>query len=98
MEVGLEILRVLSLGYILVNTYVVLSGGIRGMGDSVAPLMASFTCNVIIRVSLAYALVSRWRDFRMVFLSIVVAWTLCSVFVWTYYKLGYWKRFLRFRS
>ena len=98
MRVGSEILRILSIGYVLVNTYVVLSGAVRGMGDSVAPLMASFTCNVVIRVSLAYTLVSIKRDYRMVFLSIAIAWTLCSVFVATYYRLGFWRRFLRFKT
>ncbi len=97
-QVGLEILRVLSIGYVLVNTYTVLSGAVRGMGDSVAPLMASFTCNVIIRVSMAYTLVRIHQDYRMVFLSIVIAWTLCSVFVGAYYKMGFWRRFLRFRA
>lgn len=97
MQIGSEILRFLSIGYVLVNTYVVLSGAVRGMGDSVAPLMASFTCNVIIRVSLAYTLVSFKRDYRMIFLSIAIAWTLCSAFVATYYRLGYWRRFLRFK-
>lgn len=96
MNVGLEILRVLSIGYITVNTYVVLSGGIRGMGDSVAPLLASLTCNVLIRVSLAYFLVSLRRDYHMVFYSIVIAWTLCSLFVAFYYRKGYWRRYLSF--
>ena len=97
MRIGSEILRILSVGYVLVNTYVVLSGAVRGMGDSVAPLMASFTCNVIIRVSLAYTLVSFYRDYRMVFLSIAIAWTLCSAFVAVYYRMGFWRRFLRFQ-
>jgi putative MATE family efflux protein len=92
---GTMILRTLSIGYVLVNNYFVLSGAVRGAGDSVAPLMASMICNVVIRVSLAYLLVYLTGDFRMIFVTIVIAWTLATIFMSVYYRKGMWKKKIR---
>lgn len=92
---GTMIMRTLSIGYVLVNNYVVLSGAVRGAGDSVAPLMASLTCNVVIRVSLAYLLVHFTGNFRMIFVTIVIAWTLATIYMSIYYRKGIWKKKIR---
>lgn len=92
---GTMILRTLSIGYILVNTYIVLSGAVRGAGDTVAPLLASFFCNVILRVSSAYIIVKITGNPRFIFVSIAVAWTLASLFMIIYYKKGIWRRKIR---
>ena len=88
---GKRILQLLSPGYIVVNTYVVMSGALRGFGDTVAPLLASFTCNVIIRVSLAYLLVGLTRNYSMIFISVAISWALASMFLYFYYKKGIWR-------
>lgn len=92
---GTMIMRTLSIGYILVNNYIILSGAVRGVGDSVAPLMASFTCNVLIRVSLAYFLVHLTGNYRMIFVTIVIAWTLATIYMSVYYYRGFWKKKIR---
>ena len=92
---GKLILRTLSAGYILVNAYTVLSGAVRGVGDTVAPLLASFICNVIIRVSLAYFLVKMTGNYQLIFVSISFSWALASAFLWIYYKKGFWQKKIR---
>jgi Na+-driven multidrug efflux pump len=79
----------------LVNTYTVLSGAVRGVGDTVAPLLASFICNVIIRVSLAYFLVKMTGNYQLIFVSISFSWALASAFLWIYYKKGFWQKKIR---
>lgn len=91
-DTAFRILRTLSFGYVTVNSYVVLSGAVRGVGDTVAPLVASMTCNVFLRVPLAYLLVHFSHDYQSIFISIVIAWTLGSIFMITYYRKGIWKR------
>ncbi len=94
-KTGTNILRTLSAGYILVNTYVILSGAVRGAGDSVAPLMASFFCNVILRVSSAYLIVKLTGNSRLIFVCIASCWTLASIFMIVYYKKGIWRKKIR---
>lgn len=94
-KTGTSILRTLSAGYILVNTYVILSGAVRGAGDSVAPLMASFFCNVILRVSSAYLIVKLTGNSRLIFVCIASCWALASLFMIVYYKKGIWRKKIR---
>ena len=92
---GVEILHILCFGYIVLNAYVIFSGAVRGVGDTVAPLMASFTCNITLRVLMAYLLVHFTHSYHSIFHAIVIAWGASSLFMFTYYKKGAWRRKIR---
>lgn len=92
MNTGTTILRTLSLGYVLVNSYIILMGAVRGAGDTIAPLMASVICNVFLRVILAYSLVQLTGSYLSIFVAIVFAWSLASLFMITYYRKGIWRK------
>ncbi len=90
-----SILRTLSVGYILVNSYSILTGAVRGAGDTIAPLMASFFCNVILRVSSAYLVVKLTGKSSLIFVCISSCWTLASLFLIVYYRKGIWRKKIR---
>lgn len=91
-ETGIQITRISGIGYIICNALIILSGAVRGFGDTMATLIASFTCSVVFRVVLAYAFVRFTHDYRMIFVAIDCAWTAYSVFIIVYYKKGVWRK------
>ncbi len=54
----IKLLFIASLGLPCINTHKTVSGALRGAGDSVAPLIASFISLWIFRVALGYLLIS----------------------------------------
>ncbi len=91
-ETGIQIIRIFCIGYIICNALIILGGAVRGFGDTMATLIASFTCNVVFRVVLAYIFVHFTHDYRMIFVAIDCAWTAYSVFMIIYYKKGVWRK------
>lgn len=91
-ETGIQIIRIFCIGYIICNALIILGGAVRGFGDTMATLIASFTCNVVFRVVLAYVFVRFTHDYRMIFVAIDCAWTAYSIFMIVYYKKGVWRK------
>lgn len=89
---GVEILRIFCIGYIVLTPYIIYSGAVRGVGDTLAPLLASFSCNVILRVAMAYLFVHFTHDYHSIFVAVACAWLLCSTFMLVYYHKGVWRR------
>ena len=95
-KAGMEILHIFCFGYVVLNPYVILCGAVRGFGDSIAPLAASFTCNITLRVLMAYLFVYLTHDFRAIFVAVCCAWALGSLFMLIYYHKGLWRRRLHY--
>lgn len=89
---GLVILRTLAPFYITYIFIEILSGTIRGTGDSFLPTL--ITCIGICgtRVLWVNLIVPRWHDIRAVALSYPVAWVFTSAVFILYYLHGGWMR------
>lgn len=91
-DCGLTILRTLAPFYVTYIFIEILSGTIRGTGDSLIPTL--ITCIGICgtRVFWISAIVPRWHDIRVVALSYPAAWIFTSFAFILYYQNGGWLR------
>lgn len=99
-QMSMEMMYILAAGYIAMSVTQVLQGVMRGAGDTVTPMWIGLTTAVILRLPLAYALVSMAKNAgaslltqeRMVFASLLVNWLIGMLLTVLLYKLGRWKR------
>ncbi len=96
---GMELMKILALGYIAMSVTQCLSGVMRGAGDTVTPMAISIFVSVFIRVTLAYGLVALSRtadnpvgDPRMIYVSLLATWVTGALLNTALYRMGRWKR------
>jgi len=94
----MRMMRTVSLGYVAMAVTQILSGAMRGAGDTVTPMWISIINTVIIRAPLAYLLVwlSRTEENPvgeplMLFVSLLAAWLAGAVLTFIMYRKGSWK-------
>ena len=92
-----SIMRIIAIGYIIFEITQCLCGIMRGAGDTVTPMWISIATSVAIRVPLAYGLVALTKtpelpqgNCAMMYVSMVIAWTLGAVITLVMYKRGKW--------
>ncbi len=97
-DLGVRMLRILALGYVAMGVTQILSGVMRGAGDTMTPMWISIITTVAIRVPIAYgiAYMSRSEMYpngrpEALFISLLVAWVLGAVITCICYKIGKWK-------
>ena len=97
-DLSMQMMRILAVGYIAVAVTQSLSGVMRGAGDTMTPMWISITQTILIRVPLAYALVhlSKSAEYpggraECIFISLLVSWVLGAVLTSIFYKRGKWK-------
>lgn len=88
---GLQILKTLVPFYFTYTFVEVLSGAIRGTGDTLTPTIITSLGICGVRVIWVYLIVPHWYDIRMVALSYPVAWILTAVLFIIYYLRGEWE-------
>ena len=93
-----KMMRILSIGYIMMEVTQCLSGIMRGAGDTITPMCISSANSIAIRVPLAYLLVHLTKtpdlpqgDCAMMFVSLVLTWTIGALLTFFFYRLGRWK-------
>ena len=76
----------------------VLSGVMRGAGDTVTPMWISLITTIVLRVPIAYGLayLTRSADYptgrpESVFISLLVAWICGAIINSVFYKIGKWR-------
>lgn len=89
---GMSMLRFLAPTYITYISIEILSGTIRGAGDSFVPMLISCFGICILRVIWISFAVPKWHIFNVVSLSYPITWTTTSVLYWIYYISGKWLR------
>ncbi len=96
---GMEMLRMLSLGYIGVAVGQVLMGMMRGAGDTMTPMVISVLSTVVIRVPIAYIMAYFTRSEALpngapesIFYSLLISWVLSAVIAIIFYKKGKWRK------
>lgn len=99
-HMSMTMMYIVAAGYIAMSVTQCLSGVMRGAGDTVTPMWVSFGTTIILRVPLAYALVTFARKAgaavftqeKMVFVSLLVCWLAGMVITLIAYKSGVWKK------
>lgn len=89
---GMVILRMLVPAYITYVAIEIITGAVRGAGDSIRPMIITCTGICVLRVVWIAAAVPVWRDIRCVCLSYPISWSVTSVVFILYYLHGGWLR------
>lgn len=98
-ELSMNMMRILAVGYIAMAVTQSLSGVMRGAGDTVTPMWISIVQTIVIRVPMAYTMVyltksELYPDGRKecIFLSLVISWVIGSILTSIFYARGKWKK------
>ena len=82
-NVSYEMMCILSVGYIGVAINQILSGTIRGAGDTMTPMWIALVTTTLIRLPIAYG---------SIYYSLVFAWVLGAIITAIIYKAGRWAK------
>lgn len=100
-ELGQQMLFTLAVGYIAMAVTQILSGVMRGAGDTMTPMWISIITTVIVRVPVAYGLelLTRPEGGAMgsgtptpLFLSLLISWVMGALLTSIAYRMGHWKK------
>lgn len=98
LNLSMKMMTTVSLGYIGVAVTQILSGTMRGAGDTVTPMWISLITTVIIRTPLAYLLAYLTRsetnpngDPIVLFVSLLISWLTGALLTFIMYRRGKWK-------
>ena len=97
-DLSYHMMQILAVGYIAVEVSQCLQGIMRGAGDTMTPMWISIITSVALRLPLAYGLVALTRteadpkgNPAMIFVSLLINWSLGAVLTLIMYRLGKWK-------
>ena len=97
-DLSVHMLRLLAVGYIAMAVTQILSGAMRGAGDTVSPMWISLVTTVVIRVPVAYLLAFLTRNEARpngepyaLFLSMLISWVMGAVITVIVFRRGKWK-------
>ena len=98
-DLAMNMMRILAVGYIAVAVTQSLSGVMRGAGDTVTPMWISIVQTIIIRVPLAYGMVYLTKSEAFpqgrrecIFISLLISWILGATLTAIFYRRGKWKK------
>jgi len=91
LEMAVQFLRVLAVGYMAFSVNSVLWGTIRGAGDAITPMYATVLNTALIRVPLAYLLVHIMGEPVAIIYSLLISWTSISLMSVIAYRIGKWR-------
>lgn len=89
---GMVVMRLLVPFYITYVTIEIITGAVRGAGDSILPMFITCMGICVLRVVWIMAAVPVWPDIRTVCLSYPITWSVTSVIFLIYYLQGGWLR------
>lgn len=94
---GVHMMRILAVGYIAMAVTQILSGVMRGAGDTMTPMWISLITTVVLRVPIAYGIAYFTRSELQpvgspdsLFISLLVSWVMGAVITIWMYKRGRW--------
>lgn len=92
MEIGTQVLRILSIGYIFYGFGMVVLQSFNGAGDTLTPTWLNLICFWVVELPLAYILARLiGMDETGVFVAVVIAESLLAVLALYAFKKGKWK-------
>ena len=97
-DLSMRMMRILAIGYVAMAITQVLSGVMRGAGDTVTPMWLSLITTIVLRVPTAYGLAYLTRSPQYpngrpesLFVSLLIAWVLGAAITFFFYKKGDWR-------
>ena len=97
-DLSMNMMKILAVGYIAVAVTQSLSGVMRGAGDTMTPMWISIVQTVLLRVPLAYGLCYLTRTPELangrkecVFISLLISWLIGAAVTGFFYARGKWK-------
>ncbi len=98
-DLSYHMMQIMAAGYIIIEITQCLSGIMRGAGDTVRPMWISIATSIAIRIPLAYGLVALTRtpdlpqgDCAMMYVSMLISWSLGAVISLIVYRAGRWQK------
>ena len=98
-DLGVQQMRILAAGYIAFAVTQVLSGVMRGAGETMLPMWISILTTVVIRVPIAYGWAALTRseafpngDPVCLFASLLISWVLGAALTALAFRRGKWRR------
>lgn len=98
-DLSYHMMQIMAAGYIIIEITQCLSGIMRGAGDTVRPMWISIITSIAIRIPLAYGLVALTRtpdlpqgDCAMMYVSMLISWSLGAVISLIVYRAGRWQK------
>ena len=89
---GLSMLRLLVPTYFTYVCIEVLSGAVRGAGDSLIPTLMTLTGVCLLRIVWVMGVAPAYHSMPVVLLSYPITWSVTSVMFLVYYHKGGWLR------
>ncbi|WP_273701854.1 MATE family efflux transporter, partial [Tepidanaerobacter acetatoxydans] len=97
-DLSMRMMRILAVGYVAMAVTQVLSGVMRGAGDTMTPMWISLITTILLRVPIAYGIAYLTRSTQYpngrpesIFISLLIAWVSGAVITSIFYKKGNWK-------
>ena len=91
-DTGMHMMRILAIGYIAMAVTQILSGVMRGAGDTMTPMWISLITTVVIRVPIAYGLAALMHSADALFISLLTSWVMGAVLTSIAFRMGRWKK------
>ncbi len=98
-QLGIQGLQTLALGYICFSVTQVLQGSMRGAGETTVPMYISIFCTIILRMPLAYLMAyltrtPEWPNGQpsALFVSLLVSWIVGMLLSILTYRMKWWRR------
>jgi putative MATE family efflux protein len=98
-DTSMRMMRILAVGYVAMAITQVLSGVMRGAGDTITPMWISLITTIGLRVPVAYGIAYFTRSDAFpngrpesVFVSLLTAWVLGSVINILFFAKGNWRK------
>lgn len=98
-ETGMHMMQILAVGYVAMAVTQILSGVMRGAGDTMMPMWISIITTFVVRVPIAYGMAFLTRSDSLpngspdaLYISLLVSWVVGAVLTIIAYRLGRWKK------
>lgn len=98
-ELGVHALQILAVGYMAMAVTQILSGVMRGAGDTMTPMWISIITTVVARVPIAYGLAFLSRSPELptgspysLYISLLASWVIGAGLTCVAYRMGKWKK------
>ncbi len=98
-DTSMRMMTIIAVGYIAFSVSQVLSGVMRGAGDTMTPMWISLFTTVVLRVPVAYGLAYLTRSpelpngsYDSLYYSLLMSWVMTTVITAVFFKRGKWRR------
>ena len=98
-DTAMHMMSIIAIGYIAFSVSQVLSGTMRGAGDTMTPMWISLFTTVVLRVPTAYGIAYMTRSAELpngssdaLYYSLLISWVMTTVLTAIFYKRGRWRK------